>query len=207
MQARYISALGMHFKKWEIGNKKWEVKFILTFCFLLLTSYFSLPTYIHSEVLDRVVAIVDDEAVMLSELNLAYQRAFLPQGESASAENSKTDITQEEVLNGLINRVLLLKHAKKFSHSIQTRNDYDENTLIKEYIEKQLKTFIRIPFEEIEQFYEKNKEKFGSKDFYDVRDEIEELLIEKELNRRLIKHIEELRKNAYIKIQLTEENY
>ena len=55
--------------------------------------------------------------------------------------------------------------------------------------------------------YGKNKEKFGSKDFYDVRDEIEELLIEKELNRRLIKHIEELRKNAYIKIQLTEENY
>ena len=206
MQARYISALGMHFKKWEIGNKKWEVKFILTFCFLLLTSYFSLPTYIHSEVLDRVVAIVDDEAVMLSELNLAYQRAFLPQGESASAENSKTDITQEEVLNGLINRVLLLKQAKKFSHSIQTRNDYDENTLIKEYIEKQLKTFIRIPFEEIEQFYGKNKEKFGSKDFYDVRDEIEELLIEKELNRRLIKHIEELRKNAYIKIQLAEKD-
>ena len=204
MQASCISALGMHSKKWEIGNKKWEVKFILTFCFLLLTSYFSLPTYIHSEVLDRVVAIVDDEAIMLSELNSAYQRAFSPQGESASAENSKTDITQEEVLDGLINRVLLLKQAKKFSHGIQTRNDYDENTLIKEYIEKQLKTFIRIPFEEIEQFYEKNKESLGSKDFYDVRDEIEELLIEKELNRRLIKHIEELRKNAYVKIQLTE---
>ena len=192
MQASCISALGMHSKKWEIGNKKWEVKFILTFCFLLLTSYFSLPTYIHSEVLDRVVAIVDDEAVMLSELNEAYQKAL----------SSKTGATREEVLNGLINRVLLLKQAKKFSHSIQTRNDYDENTLIKEYIEKQLKTFIRIPFEEIEQFYEKNKEKFGSKDFYDVRDEIEELLIEKELNRRLIKHIEELRKNAYIKVQL-----
>ena len=158
----------------------------------------------NAQILDRVVAIVDDEAIMLSELNLAYLRDFSPQGESASAENSKTDITQEEVLDGLINRVLLLKQAKKFSHSIQTRNDYDENTLIKEYIEKQLKTFIRIPFEEIEQFYEKNKEKFGSKDFYDVRDGIEELLIEKELNRRLIKHMEELRKNAYLKIHLTE---
>lgn len=193
-----------------IFNKKWEIKrlyFILptAYC-LLLICYSLLATVVYAELLDRVVAIVDDEAIMLSELNSAYQRAFSHQGESAEAENSKTDIIQKGVLNGLINRVLLLKQAKKFSHSIQTRNDYDENTLIKEYIEKQLKTFIRIPFEEIEQFYEKNKEKFGSKDFYDVRDEIEELLIEKELNKKLIRHIEELRKNAYIKIQLAEKD-
>src|SRR4030067_2425061 len=192
---------------YELRNKKRKslLKKLFIIFFLLFTVYYSLFTvHCYSEVVDRVVAVVDDEAVMLSELNAAYQRAFSPQGESAEAENSKTDITQEEVLNGLINRVLLLKQAKKFSHSIQTRNDYDENTLIKEYIEKQLKTFIRIPFEEIEQFYGKNKEKFGSKDFYDVRDEIEEYLIEKELNKRLIKHMEELRKNAYVKIQLTE---
>lgn len=192
---------------YELRNKKRKslLKKLFIIFFLLFTVYYSLFTvHCYSEVVDRVVAIVDDEAIMLSELNSAYQRAFSPQGESASAENSKTDITQEEVLDGLINRVLLLKQAKKFSHSIQTRNDYDENTLIKEYIEKQLKTFIRIPFEEIEQFYGKNKEKFGSKDFYDVRDEIEEYLIEKELNKRLIKHMEELRKNAYVKIQLTE---
>ncbi len=194
---------------YELRNKKRKslLKKLFIIFFLLFTVYYSLFTvHCYSEVVDRVVAIVDNEAIMLSELNSAYQRAFSPQGESAEAENSKTDITQEEVLNGLINRVLLLKQAKKFSHSIQTRNDYDENTLIKEYIEKQLKTFIRIPFEEIEQFYEKNKEKFGSKDFYDVRDEIEGLLIEKELNRRLIKHIEDLRKNAYIKIQLIEKD-
>ena len=192
---------------YELRNKKRKslLKKLFIIFFLLFTIHYSLFTvHCYAEVVDRVVAIVGDEAIMLSELNSAYQRAFSPQGESAEAENSKTDITQEEVLNGLINRVLLLKQAKKFSHSIQTRNDYDENTLIKEYIEKQLKTFIRIPFEEIEQFYEKNKEKFGSKDFYDVRDEIEELLIEKELNRRLIRHIEELRKNAYIQVQLKE---
>ena len=194
---------------YELRNKKRKslLKKLFIIFFLLFTIHYSLFTvHCYAEVVDRVVAIVDDEAVMLSELNSAYQRAFLPQGESAEAKNSKTDITQEEVLNGLINRVLLLKQAKKFSHSIQTRNDYDGNTLIKEYIEKQLKTFIRIPFEEIEQFYEKNKESLGSKDFYDVRDKIEELLTEKELNKRLIRHIEELRKNAYIKIQLIEKD-
>ena len=140
-----------------IFNKKWEIKrlyFILptAYC-LLLTCYSLLATVVYAEVVDRVVAIVDDEAIMLSEWNEAYQKAL----------SSKTDITLEEVLNGLINRVLLLKQAKKFSHSIQTRNDYDENTLIKEYIEKQLKTFIRIPFEEIEQFMKKIKRNLAVK--------------------------------------------
>jgi uncharacterized protein (UPF0128 family) len=39
-----------------------------------------------------------------------------------------------------------------------------------------------------------------------VRDEIESYLIEKEVNKKLIKHIEELRKHAYIRIQLRAED-
>ncbi len=138
------------------------------------------------------MAIVEDEAIMLSELNEAYQKSV----------NAKTEITREEVLNGLINRVLLLKRAKRFRYGVQTSDD--DNVLINEYIDKQLRTFIRISVEDIEQYYEKNKESLGNKDFYDVRDKIEQLLTEKELNKRLIKHIEELRKNAYIKVQLKE---
>jgi len=156
----------------------------------LLINFLLLSTSLHAELLDRVVAIVDDEAIVLSELNEAFQKAL----------DSGTDITKEEVLDGLINRVLLLKQAKKFN--VPSQMAKDDNTLINEYIERRLKEFIRIPFDEIELFYKKNKESFGDKDFYDVKDEIEKYLIEKELNNRLIKHIEELRKNAYIKIQL-----
>lgn len=159
-----------------------NIKFLL-----LVTYYLLLTTFSHAEVLDRVVAIVDDEAIMLSEFNEVFQKA----------ENSKKGITEEEILDGLINRILLLKQAKKFGLTGK-----DDNTLINEYIDRRLKAFIRIPFDEIELFYIKNKGSFKGKKFYDIRDEIEEYLIEEELNHRLIKHIQELREKAYIKIQL-----
>jgi hypothetical protein len=186
----------------EMKNRVWTVikKLILVYV-LLLTSYFLLPTSSHSEVLDRIVAIVDDEVVMFSEFNEAFQRAL----------NSGIEVTQEEVLNGLINRVLLLKQAKKYhrEHIFAARTREDGNVLINEYIEKRIKAFIRIPFDEIELFYGENKEFFSPQDennFYDVRDEIEVYLREDELNKRLIRHIEELREKAYIRIQLRSKN-
>jgi hypothetical protein len=177
-----------------IFNKKREIKrlyFILptAYC-LLLTAYLLLATVVYADLLDRVVAIVDDEAVMLSDLNEAFQKA----------ENSSIGVTREEVLNSLINRILLLRQAKKFNIALPAGKDID--ALINEYIERRLKAFIRIPLDEIELFYIENKESFNGKNFYDVRDEIEEYLIEEKLNKRIIKHIEELKKNAYIVIQL-----
>lgn len=123
----------------------------------------------------------------------AYQKAL----------DSGIEIKKRDVLDSLIKRLLLLKQAKKFTieHSSAIRSTDDENALIKEYIERNLKSFIRIPFEEIELFYKSNKKAFNGKDFYDVREEIEAYLVEEALNKRLFKHIEELRKEAYIKIQ------
>ncbi len=191
---KYISALDMHFRDSEKLTVNSEQVKKIFFELLLFTVYCLLSTVCYAEVLDRVAAIVDDEAIMLSELNEAYQKAV----------NVKTETTREEVLDGLINRVLILKQANRLRYSIQTSDD--DNMLINEYIDKQLRTFIRIPVEDIEQYYEKNKQSLGNKDFYDVRDKIEEYLTEKELNKRLIKHIEELRKSAYIKIQVESEN-
>lgn len=157
------------------------------FICLLFTVYCPLFTAIYAEVIERVVAIVDEEVILLSELDEAFQ----------SAVNSGVKTTREEVLAGMINRILLLRQAKKFS-----LDKKDDNALINEYIENRLRPFIHIPFEEIELFYKNNMDAFGKKEFYDVRDEIEAYLIEKELNKRLIEHIKELRKKAYIRIQL-----
>ncbi len=200
----YISASVMHFKgrgqgSGDRGQEKINpVSCILhrtLFILLLFTVHCSLFTVVHAEVLERIVAIVDDEVVMLSEFNETFK--------STSARDYRIKVTQKEVLDSLINRILLLKEAKRFNieHAsvIQTE---DDDVLINEYIERRLRAFIYIPFDEIELFFKENKESFGGKDFYDVRDEIEEYLIEKELNKKLIKHIEELRKNAYIRIQL-----
>jgi hypothetical protein len=191
-----------------IPAKQLFIKFLLLAALYLLVPCVAITGLLsassHAEVLDRVVAIVDDEVITLSEFNETYQKASY----------SGMEITREEVLDGMINRSLLLKQVKRFNikYSTVVQTIEDENELINEYIERRLKPFIRIPFEEIELFYKRNKESFlsqripedreNTKDLYDVRDEVETYLIEKELNKRLITHIEELRKEAYIKIQL-----
>ncbi len=169
-----------------------RIIFILIFI-VLLASYFLVPTYAYAEVLDRVVAVVDDEVVTLSELDDAYQKAL----------NYGIDATQEKVLDGLINRILLLRQARRThrKHVFSARTVEDDNMLINGYIEDRLRAFIRIPHDEIESFYDKNR-KFFDEDFYEVRDEIETYLVENELNKRLTKHLEELRRGAYIRIQL-----
>ena len=182
-----------------ISVKQLFVNFLLTATFCLLLS-----ASLHAELLDRVVAVVDDEVIMLSEFNEAFQKAL----------NSGFEVTQEEVLDGLINRILLLREAKKAkrTHIFSASTRRDDNILINEYIEKRVKAFIHIPLDEIELFYEKNKEFFlpqgepegrdNGNNFYDVRDQIESYLIEVEVNKRLINHIEKLRKKAYIRKQL-----
>ncbi len=163
---------------------------------LLSTFYFLLSTSLYGEVLDRIVAVVDDEVILLSELNNKYQVSL----------DSGLEVTREEVLDGMINRALFLKEARRFStengFALQTKED--ENRLINEYIESRLKVFIRIHFSDIEFFYyEEKKSSFKDESFNDVKDEIEEYLIEKELNKRLIEHIMELKEKVYIKTQLT----
>jgi len=197
-QVNCISASGMHFKDRGQGSGIRDQKRIRLFCllhhalFILLLfpiPYSLLPLPCHAELLDRVVAIVDDEAITLSELNQVFQ--------------DDKNITREEALEGLINRNLLLKAAKKFSPLALAKKD--DNTLISEYIERRLRAFIHISFEEVESFYKDNKESFGGKDVFDVKDDVEKYLMEKELNKRLKSHIDKLRKDVYIKIQLTDE--
>ena len=59
-----------------------------------------------------------------------------------------------------------------------------------------------MPYEDIEYYYYQNGDSFSGKDFFDVRNEIEEYLIEQELNVKLLEYIADLRKNSYIRIQL-----
>ncbi|RJQ41614.1 MAG: hypothetical protein C4550_01260 [Nitrospiraceae bacterium] len=143
--------------------------------------------FVFAEVIDRVVAFVDDKAITLSDLEDNYKAAI----------KLRPDIKKEEVLNTKINRMLLLREAKKLR--IEGANP-DE--IIKEYIELKLRTFIKITEDDLREFYDKNRKEFGKADFDDSREKIEVYLVEKEVNIRLKKHIEDLRSKAYIKIHL-----
>jgi len=134
---------------------------------------------------DWVVAFVDNEAITNSEWQEQYRETL----------KITPDISREEVLNTMINRILILREAKKYRIEGPS-----PDTVIKEYIDLKERPFIRVPETEIEKYFKENSSMFSGKGFEDVRDDIEQYLIEKELNVRLKKTLGELRKTAYIKI-------
>ena len=140
---------------------------------------------------DWVVAFVDDEAITNSELQEQY-RATL---------KITPDISKEEVLNTMINRILILREAKKYRIEGPS-----PDAVLKEYIDLKERAFIRVPETEIEKYFNENSSMFSGKGFEDVRDDIEQYLIEKELNARLKGTLRELRKTAYIKILTNKDN-
>ena len=145
------------------------------------------------------MAVVNDDVILLSEFREAFR----------SVEESGEKISEENYLDEMINKLLLLKEAKKFSFYISNKSDkavMDEKAIINEYIDRRIKVFIRIPYDEIESYYSENKALFEGKEFYDVKDEIEEYLVGKELNTRVNEYIKDLRKKYYIRIQLKTED-
>ena len=158
--------------------------FILTSYFLLFTSYCSVS---NAEIKDRVVAYVDNNAITLSELEEHF----------ATSVQIKPDITREEVLQTMVNRLLLLREAKKIKLEAPS-----EKALLQEYIDLKIRAFIRINEAEVVDFYENHIDDFKGKELEDVREEIENVLTEKELNERLKSHIKELKDKACVKIQL-----
>ncbi|MBI4687985.1 MAG: hypothetical protein HY756_09455 [Nitrospirae bacterium] len=175
--------------KFKTQNSKLNLP-LITRCLLLVACYSLLVTAVYAELIERVVAVVDDDIILLSEFRENLQAAV----------SGKKSAKEEEVLQGMINRLLLLKEAKRFRIEPLSEKE-NENILVNEYIEKRLRPFIRIPDEEIALFYRQHITSFGNKEILDVRDEIESYLAEKELNKKLLEHIEELRRKAYIRIQ------
>ncbi len=163
----------------DMLSKENERVLAVTLLLLLICS----PVY--SGIKDRVVAFVDDTAITLSELCEVYTESI----------KFNPDITKEEVLNSMINRILLIREAKKL-HLDATSDE----ELLKEYISLKMRPHVKE--EDVSDYYQKHIQNFQGKDFESVREEIEVYLTERELNRLMKKHVDELRKKAYIKIQL-----
>lgn len=167
---------------------------IICLVVLVAACHISLTAVTNAEVLERIVAIINDDIILLSEFQATYQLA------------RKTDeaVSEEMVLDEMINRRLLLNEAKKHwvGRSYKSKKPVDSTAVIKEYIDTRIKAFIHIPYEAIQDYYESNRHLFADKEFYDARDEIEDHLIDKELDVTLRAHIEELRAKAYIRVQL-----
>ncbi|MFZ3137967.1 MAG: hypothetical protein WA126_11330 [Thermodesulfovibrionales bacterium] len=160
-----------------------KVFLLFTVCYLL----FACSPLFAGGINDRVVAFVNNDAITLSELEMKYYDTV----------KVTSDITQEEVLNTMVNKLLLLREAKKIR-----LEGPSEDELLNEYIDLKIRAFIRIKEEELQDFYNKNISKFEGKELDSVSDDIENYLVEHEVNQRLKAHINELREKSCVKIQL-----
>jgi hypothetical protein len=164
----------------------------LVLCVVLNIVY---PASTHGEMLERVVAIVNDEVILLSEFKETYR----------SEKEKDSTVSEETVMNGMVNSILLLDEAKRFSAGdtdIRPKDTVHNRRVVRDYIDRRLRAFIHIPPEDIEYYYRQNKARYEGRDFYDVRNEIEDILTEKEFDARLHEYINQLRAKAYIRIQL-----
>jgi parvulin-like peptidyl-prolyl isomerase len=141
----------------------------------------------NARVVDTVVAFIDNQAITMSELDERY----------AETLKAKPDITKRQVLETMINRVLLLRAARRLRLEAPT-----DEQLLQDYIDLKVEAFIRVSDSDIRNFYEENAGEFGGKPLSAVRDQIEKYLREKEINHRLKQHLKELREKAYIKVLL-----
>lgn len=177
-----ISASGMH-------SKRSASSF---FCYFLCGAFFilSLCSFPSAAIRDRVVAYVDNTAITLSELEKKY----------AETVQATPAVAKEEVLNTMINRILMIREARKLRLKSES-----EDALLRDYIDLKIRAFIRIKDEEIRSFYDAHSADFSGKEIDEIREDVENFLIEQELNKRLKEHIDELRNNACVKIQLVQE--
>ena len=171
----------------EIQYNRAKYNICILFYLLLLILY-PLLYAAHAEIIERVVAFIDDDAIMLSEFNKAYEIAV----------QRDKNISKKDVLNTMINRRLLLKEAERLHISPENYTGDKEDAIIREYIDTRIKAFIRIPMGRIEAFYNANKERFKGRPFYEVKNDIERLLLEEEVNKRLLAEINKLREKSYI---------
>jgi len=140
------------------------------------------------ELIDRVVASVGTTAITLSEFQ---QRLAL-------LREKQPSITEDEVINSMINGLLLLEKARQLR--IEGKNSDD---LIAEYVNLKIRSAILIRDEQIDNYLRDHHQQLGVRNDSSVREKVEELLIEQEFNKALEKHIKELRETADIRIQLS----
>ncbi len=144
--------------------------------------------FCRAEILERVIAYVNNTAITLSEFQNNVQRT----------RKTLDNVSDSDIINSMINRILLLQEAKKMRLEAP-----DDDQLVQQYIDIKLKSAIIIREEDVERFYDENGGQFKGQDYLAVRDQIEKYLFELETNKRLKNQIKELRAKSDIKIQFS----
>lgn len=165
--------------------------FLSVFLILLFTGYSQ------AEIVERVVARINDEIITLTELEEAYQqlKSALPEGERLPS--------RRELLERMVENKLLLQETKRegikvsegevqeniervkstflsekaFEMALENegikiedlKERYKEELMIKKLIDKEVKPEVEVTKKEIRDYYEKNKSRFREEEKVKIR--------------------------------------
>ena len=143
---------------------------------------------LRKEVLDSIVnriLILEDAKkfnlvqVTEEEVEKSYEsvRKGFPSDEAFTAALKKEDITPVELKDNLRDQLLAAK-----------------------YVDRRVKSFVRVTLEDQKKYYEANRDRFGDKAFDSVQEEIDRLLVEKEADMKLDDYINDLRSKSSIQV-------
>ncbi|MFH1007472.1 MAG: peptidylprolyl isomerase [Candidatus Latescibacterota bacterium] len=102
-----------------MNTAKWVVLGLLALCAS------PAPGYAQEEVLDRIVAVVNDEIILLSELKENVRMELFKQGRASENDQEKVAALEREILEGMVADQILLAKAKNDSVVVKQK-DIDE---------------------------------------------------------------------------------
>jgi peptidyl-prolyl cis-trans isomerase SurA len=188
-----------------------------------------------AELIDRVVASVNNDVITLSELRqaVAFNAALGGKGNGRQLERETRD--------GLINGRLLLQEAYRLKFAEASEQDIaaevgrlrqrlgsddayrefldrtglteerlmrmlGDRLLIERFVEKKIGLFARVSRDEAQSYFQDHPNEFKDKRFAQVQKSITELLSQQKVSQQLDQYIAELRDRAVIRLNPLEED-
>ena len=197
---------------------------------VLLSIGVVLPATAPAELIDRIVATVNNQVITLSDLRQAVRF----NEEMGGGSRDRKDL-EAETLEGLINKRLLLREAWRLSLAEVTEQDVNdevgkvrtrlgsdkafrdflqrtemtpeqlgrmlgERLLVERFVEKKIGLFVRVGRDEARKYFDGHAEEFKGKRFPEVSKTIIALLSEKKTGRQITNYLAELRNKADVRI-------
>jgi hypothetical protein len=188
-----------------------------------------------AELVDRVVAAVNNDVITLSELrqSVAFNSALGGKGGGSRLEM--------ETLQGIINRRLLLQEAYRLKvaevsepdiavevgrlrqrlgtetafREFLARTDLTEaqlekllgeRLLVERFVEKKIGLFARVSRDDVQAYFREHPGEFKDKRFAEVQKEVTARLAEQKVSQQLDQYVDELRSRTFIRINSLRED-
>ncbi len=195
---------------------------------VLSLALFSVAAGARAELIDRIVASVNNEVITQSELDQAI-------GFNAAFGGRNDAQLRAETLDGLINRHVLLQEAHRLKFvevsdqdiaaetakvrerlgsdsaftAFLARLDMNEEQLgrmlgdrllVEKFLEKKIELYVRVSREEAEDYFKTHSADFKDKRFPDVQKTITAILTNRKLDQQIAQYLADLRSKADIRV-------